>query len=191
MHKIKSTFINRWINNTLWGWLLGILFIIVVSLLLEQLKVKETQLFIGFSMGLGVGLTQWTALKKVTVVSHKWVGYTTLGMGIPPLIFALLAAVWDGFPLNYSLQINIAAGGLLTGIVQQPIIQKRFVDQKHWAIYSFFGWTVAGLLATVSDFNIIPKGGGLISAFLVLLSICIGGLALGYISSKALGIEDN
>jgi hypothetical protein len=75
--------IQGWIKATFPGWLLGVVFILILSSLLDSVGIEHMQFYLGVGMGTGVGFTQWIFLKKVINMDARWMLYSIVGMGLP------------------------------------------------------------------------------------------------------------
>lgn len=107
---LPSSFINRWLKSTLYGWMLGFAVVILLALLFESIGLAGYQFFIGLGIGVGVGFMQGRALKNYFEVQNKWMWASIIGMGISFLVFDIGNKLNDTIP-SYSLQLSVAVGG--------------------------------------------------------------------------------
>lgn len=173
-------FTGRWIKFTLWGWILGMILIILLTGILESTGIKDMQFYVGMSMGAGVGLTQWLLLRKHMEMKSTWISASILGMGIPFLLFDLLIT-----NTPYTLLLSVSLGGLLSGMLQYELIKRNFHHATLWIRGSFLGWTISALTVQLINYTMTMVTSGLTNlllAFLNLGLILSGGLFLGLVT---------
>ena len=105
---------SKWIKSTFVGWILGVVFILVFSGALESVGIHHMQFYLGFSMGLGVGLIQWFYLRKLVSINLRWVFFSALGLSIPFFFFDLLPSI----VIPHKLVVCIGMGAGLSGFLQ-------------------------------------------------------------------------
>lgn len=183
----RLTFLKtkQWIKVTFWGWLLGVLFLILLSSLLDSLGIEDMQFYIGIGMGAGVGLLQWRLLRKYYEISILWFIYSSIGMGLPFLIFDFLVDP----NLSYKLPLSVAIGGLLVGLLQYQMFKAYASKAFVWVFASALGWTLAAFTTLLINYTMQFKVTGYLNLVLALLNLGIilaGGWVLGWITAKAL-----
>lgn len=173
--------IKRW-TITFLGWLLGVVFILLLSGLLDSIGVEGFQFYLGLGMGAGVGVVQWLFHRKFSPISYLWILFSAFGMGIPFIIF-------DFVPIAYKLPLSVALGALTVALLQLTALKKYFQNAFLWIFGCFFGWIIAVATVFVIDFTMTIKVTGgmlLVMALLNLFIILAGGVFLGLISGITL-----
>lgn len=168
-----------WIRATALGWLLGFVLVVVLAMVWDTI-VGGAQFMVGVGMGAGVGYMQARVVKAWTGRIRPWFWTSTIGMGVPFLLWDVSSAT--GMQASYSLPLCVLLGGLLTGTFQHRLLRPRFSRTVWWIPACVSGWGLpAGLLA-LGDFGVLPTVGGALPA-IVMLS---GGLLLGAVTGKTL-----
>ena len=91
MNTQKSFSVSKWIFLTSAGFILGIVFILLVVAFIEYSGI-DVQFPLAISMGLGIGLMQWIVLRKHFKNSFKWTWLFIVGLCIPFLLFDILGS---------------------------------------------------------------------------------------------------
>ena len=181
----KQFTVARWTKATFWGWLIGVVFILMLSSFLGSIGIEDMQFYLGVGMGAGVGLAQWWMLKKYVPITQNWIWLSVIGMSIPFAIIDLIPSVES--PLK--LALSVALGALTVGALQYLLLKKHLTKASLWFWACFVGWTLAVLATKIIDYTVLIKVSGymnLVLAFLNLLLILSGGVILGVISGIAL-----
>ena len=179
---IKS---SQWIKVTFWGWVLGVFLLIFLSSILDACGIENMQFYIGIGMGAGVGFTQWRLLKKYWMMSIAWFYFSILGMGLP---FLILDFVMDK-GVVYKLPLSVAFGGLAIGCLQYQLLKKQSANAIHWIPITTLGWTLAAFTTLLINLTMKIKVTGymnLAMALLNLLLILVGGVVLGWVTSRVI-----
>lgn len=143
------TIFARWVRATCVGWILGVPLIIALALVGEAVGIGGAQVLVGAGMGMGVGLMQGRALRGVLNKSALWFWSCVIGLAVPFLVTDIAkAAGWD---YAYSLQIAVAVGGLIVGVLQAFILRRYFHSTGWWVVGSAVGWTLASGMTAVAD----------------------------------------
>ena len=173
--------IQGWIKATFPGWLLGVVFILLLSSLLDSVGIEHMQFYLGVGMGTGVGFTQWLFLKKSLKMDVRWFLYSILGMGLPFIIVDLLP---EGM-IAHKIATGISMGALTTGVMQHLLLKIHTRQAILLIPYSFIGWTMGVLTVFIIDYTMALKpilSNNLLLALINLLLILGGGLVLGFIT---------
>ena len=151
---------------TFLGWLLGFVLVIAGALAWDIIGM-QAQFMVGVGMGAGVGYMQGRVAREWLGASGQWLGTSKpwlwtsiIGMGLPFVMWDLLA--WTGFP--FSLGLCVAVGGLLTGLLQARLLRPHSDRAGWWPLACLAGWTLG-------------TGAGVDA--LILAVILLGGLVLG------------
>lgn len=181
----KQFTITRWGMSTFGGWLLGVIFILLLSSALDSIGIEHMQFYLGVGMGAGVGFTQWLYLKKNTAVKNKnWIWFSVLGMGIPFIILDLILKT----NTNYKPVLGISFGAFTLGLLQYTILKKYSSKAGVWIFGCFTGWNLAVLTAFSINYTMRLSGifTTLALAFINLFLILAGGIVLGVITGLSM-----
>lgn len=183
---MNSISLKKWTLSTFLGWLLSVVFILILSGIFDGLGIEGYQFYLGISVGLGVGLTQWLRLRKYSSISIKWVWYTALGAGLPFLIFDLLKIYGHiNFGERYLLY-SVSVAGLSVGIMQYLLLKPYSPQAINWIPVSLVGWVCSALtvIAINSSMQYIKQP---LLGFIVNLSLILsGGIVLGLITGSSI-----
>lgn len=176
--------LKKWTLSTFLGWLLSVVFILILSGIFDGLGIEGYQFYLGISVGLGVGLTQWLRLRKYSSIGIKWAWYTALGAGLPFLIFDLVKIYGHvDFGERYLLY-SVSVAGLSVGIMQYLLLKPYSTKAINWIPLSLIGWVCAALtvLGINSSMQHIKQP---LLGFIVNLSLILaGGIVLGLITGS-------
>lgn len=178
-------FFARWVRGTFAGWLLGFVFIILGAIAGDLIGMRESQFIVGIGMGAGVGYAQGRVAKQWLGATRHWVWASVIGMGVPFVVFDLVAAVWSEFP-NLLLLPLVAIGGLLVGLLQRRILCSHSDRANWWVPACVAGWTLAAGTAASGPLLDIIFPGRWLSAILNLGVILLGGVVLGVVTGRVL-----
>ena len=189
MESFKSDKITlwAWTLNTIYGWLIGFVCVILLAIIFETFGVGNSQFFVGTGMAAGVGFMQNRLLRNKGSWSWNWMWTTIYGMTLAFLIFEFGSSLIAIIP-EFNLQIAVAAGGLLVGILQYRILNSRSVKgSPWWILVCFIGWTSAGLIVGLVDYlgDYIPNGPIKMIINLPLM-VFVSSLVLGLVTGKGL-----
>ena len=174
--------LKNWTLNTIYGWLIGFVCVVLLAITAEALGVGDSQFFVGTGMATGVGFMQNRLLRSKR--SWNWMWATIVGMTLAFLILEFGSAYSEKIP-EFNLQIGVAVGGLFVGVLQYLILKTRSVrGSLWWILICFIGWASAGLIVGLVDYlsDYIPPGPiGLIInlSLMVFVSSLILGLVTG------------
>lgn len=164
---------SRWVRATFLGWLIGFVLVIVGALAWDLIGL-QAQFMVGVGMGAGVGYMQGRVAREWLGAGGQWLGTSKpwlwssiIGMGLPFVLWDLLA--WTAIP--FSLGLCVALGGLLTGLLQARLLRPRSGAAGWWPLASLAGWTLG-------------TGAGVDA--LILGVILLGGLVLGIVTGGTL-----
>lgn len=183
-------FFTRWVRGTFAGWLLGFVFIILGAIAGDLIGGGESQFesqsIVGIGMGAGVGYAQGRVARQWLGATRRWVWASVIGMGVPFVVFDLVAAVWSEFAHLRSLQLDVAIGGLLVGLLQRRILCLHSDRANWWAPACVAGWTLAAGTAASGPLLDIIFPGRWLSLILNLGMILLGGVVLGVVTGGVL-----
>lgn len=169
-----------WLRSTFWGWLLGFVFIVVLSVAWDVVG-GEAQFMVGVGIGAGVGLVQVWLAGRWLPVRAAWVWASGLGMGAPFVLSDLGGAFGLGVP--YSLTIDVLSGGLLVGVLQFFLLRPAVRQAHWWIVASVVGWGVPVGLVALNDSGLVPD---VVGTVLGMSGMFLGGAILGLITGRTL-----
>lgn len=176
--------LSRWTLATFYGWLAGVVFVLVLSSLLDAVGIEGMQFYLGMGMSMGVSFFQWRAMKRFASIPKTWMLRAIAGMSIPFIVMDLLP---ENIP--YKLPLSIVLGSLAVGLLQFPML--RHLSQKAyvWIFGCLLGWTMAVGTVFIVDHTkalapLVPST--LVLALINLILILAGGLVLGMITGLVL-----
>ena len=170
---------RRWIKATTLGWLLGFVLVVILAMLWDLLG-GGAQFMVGIGMGAGVGFMQARVLDNSMGIGRRWMLVTTLGMGIPFLLWDV--ATRTGLSIPVSLPLCVLTGSLLVGIPQSLLLRTRLLHTSRWIVASIIGWGLPVGLVALSDSGVLSGVGTILS----LGAMFLGGVVLGAVTGKAL-----
>ncbi len=176
--------LKKWTLSTFLGWLLSVVFILILSGIFDGLGIEGYQFYLGISVGLGVGLTQWLRLRKYSSIGIKWVWYTALGAGLPFLIFDLVKIYGHvDFGERYLLY-SVSVAGLSVGIMQYLLLKPYSPKAINWIPLSLVGWVCAALTVLGINTSMQHIKQPLLGLIVNLSLILAGGIVLGLITGS-------
>lgn len=193
---IKEITMKRWILFTSYGWLIGILLIVILAIISESVfKMQEEsggQAIVGIGMGAGVGIMQWLAIRKYLPSSQGFFYYTLIGFSSAFILMDIFSAIIDIqkiiIPLKeeFIIPITVIVGAIISGWLHYYFVFKKIMNKaKIWIIYFITGWLIATLITVNISFLNIKFTGYLprvLAAFIAFGGLSIGGVILGYIT---------
>jgi hypothetical protein len=178
----KVFLFKKWVLYHFIGWLLGIIFVLILSSSFDALGITNLQFFVALGIGLGVGISQWLLLKTTLEIEKKWIVVTALGLTTPFLVADLLT-YFDILHLKSLLiPVCISIGSLLTGYFQALLLKPYHIKITNWIAITFFSWVLIALAVySVEYTNLLSKNVwfGFVINLILLLS---GGIILGCIT---------
>ena len=158
--KFDNISLKEWTLNTIYGWLIGFVCVILLAFIIEAIGVGSSQFFVGTGMAAGVGLMQNRLLRSKSTWDWKWMWASIIGMTLAFVILEFGSTLIKIIP-EFNLQIGVSVGGLFIGILQYQILKMRSVKGSiWWILFCFIGWTTAGLIVGLVDSlrDYIPNG---------------------------------
>jgi len=175
----ESTAFHRWVKATTLGWLLGFVLVVVFSIASDQIG-GGAQFIVGVGMGGGVGFMQARVVGEWVEPTRRWIWATTIGMGLPFLLWDLSVAV--GIKAFFSLPLCGVAGSLLVGVLQGMLLRLRLNRTSWWIPVSLVGWGLPAAGIALGESGLLSGPGVLVSVGAMFL----GGAVLGAVTGKAL-----
>jgi hypothetical protein len=103
-------------------------------------------------------------------------------MGAPFVVFDVAGLLRS--PIEYSLPISVALGGVLVGVWQWRLLRGSGPRAALWIPASAFGWSIAG--ATALNNMFLPRIPGLVGALVYVGVVLVGGVVLGVVGGVTL-----
>jgi hypothetical protein len=172
-------FFTRWVRATFIGYLLGFVFILLGGIVGDLLGLPGSDFILGIGIGLGVGYAQGRTASQLFGAARQWMWATVIGLGGLFLVEDIVAAAWSEFDNLHSLQLDVAIGGLLVGLLQRRILRSHSDRANWWVPASVVAWSLAAWTASVTF-------SGALDAILTLGMILMGGVVLGVVTGGAL-----
>lgn len=168
---------GRWIARTFAGWSAGFVLAILLIVVAESIGLRNVQFPLALGMGAGVGQFQSRLTAIHFGVRRRWILATGTGLTLPFLLSDILQIV--GRPLPYSLASFVALGGLLTALLQWPLLRRALGRAAAaWVPVTTAGWVSAGSTVWLNE-HVLPKTPGLPGALQYIAVVLAGGLILG------------
>src|SRR6056300_648644 len=102
--ELKNISLKEWTLNTIYGWLIGFVCVILLAFIFEALGVGNSQFFVGTGMAAGVGLMQNRLLRNKSRWDWNWMWATIIGMTLAFVILEFGSALIEIIP-EFNLQI--------------------------------------------------------------------------------------
>jgi len=167
--KEKIRFWRNWTLLNAAFVVIGYLLVIIVSILIMvALRLPENEwgsplqqtiwkIGEGVIIGLSIGFIQLRLLRKIFNVSSFWLYSIVIGFIMVELIAGIICwkldinrgdlSVLEGDSLGHSLVLSIT--GLMTGIIQFPLLIKHFKRSAYWIAASTVAWGISILLSAI------------------------------------------
>jgi hypothetical protein len=129
---------------TFLGWVSGIFLVILLSSVLDSMGIENFQFYIGAGMGIGVGWAQGRVLQTAGKLSAVWWWTTTLGLGVPFLLFDFYAHYFSVSLGDRYLPVSLFTGSLAAGLLHYGYLKKYYAAAVWWLPASVLGWLLAG-----------------------------------------------
>lgn len=186
----QGNIFRKWFWSTVGGWLVGFAIVVVLAMLFNAAGMNDYQFFIGIGMAIGVGFLQGQRLKFADSLGLNWMWSAIFGMGISFVFFDLGHHFTTLIP-EYNLMYSVSVGGLITGLLQGHFLRPYTQNHIFWVVYSWIGWTAAGLMAMLSEhadiFSATKTGQTLVAlVFMIVLASVLLALITGYGIKKLL-----
>lgn len=181
MKTVRPFTILRWTITCFWGWLLGVVLILLLSSVLDAVGIEHFQFYVGTGMSAGLGFAQWLLLRKYKSIGLSWILISITGMTIPFLLMDFFAAE----SVSNKLSFGVIFGAALTGLIQYLYLKKYAEKAKSWIWFSFLAW-ISALIATAAiEYTMKWRPAGVSNLFLAIINLILilsGGILYGLIS---------
>lgn len=177
---------SKWVKSTFLGWLLGFIFILILSVGLGSIGIDGVQFFTGTGMGAGVGFMQWRLNRRTIIKDKKWIWFSALGLTIPFLFYDLLNLFNDYTLGTYLLPLCTGLGGIIVGLFQFRMLNGISRKPKLWILASTIGWFFAVLTVSGMEYTNHITTNNMAGFAINILLILVGGIVLGIITGMFL-----
>lgn len=177
---MEATFsLGRWIWMTFFGWLAGVVLIVVFSGIADALGIRESQFVVGTGMATGISCFQWLYLNKRTTLTYVWILSASIGMTLPFILFEINISRQS----EYLLLISTVFGSAFYSFLQFLLLRRHYHKAWMWIPATILGWTASvGLLWFINSTMSFNSDGEMIFylVFINLLLILGGGIIVGF-----------
>ena len=152
---------------------------------------------VGLCIGAVVGYSQWFLLRKQIAISGWWGLACAIGLGVPFIIgvpldeLRLLPHLPGGRILGETIIFII--GGLLSGLLQVPLLRPHFAKAGWWILASSIGWGICFLPFSLVDplvllvtSNMGPIPAAVVTGLLFFVGEAVGLILLGVVTGVCL-----
>jgi hypothetical protein len=78
--KLENISLRNWTLNTIYGWLIGFVCVVLLALISDAIGIGNSQFFVGTGMAAGVGFMQNRLLRRKHNWNWNWMWTTIIGM---------------------------------------------------------------------------------------------------------------
>lgn len=160
------------------AWILGVVFTLIISEPIESSFETPIQFYIGLTMGLAVGFSQYILLRKVLALS--WLAASCLLMGGGMFLIEWLSIG----SLHYQLPLSVFAGALTLSVWQAIHLKLSKIIALSWIFSSLSAWILAVLAVFLINYTMQVRSAdlNLSIAIINLLLILSGGAFHGILT---------
>ena len=173
------TLFHSWIRATTLGWLIGFVLVVALAMVWDVLG-GGAQFMVGVGMGAGVGYMQARVTSTWTGRIQPWLWASIVGMGVPFVLWDVASAT--AAKALFSLPVCVLLGGVLTGVLQKPLLRPQFERTSWWMPACVVGWGLPAGAIALGNSGFAPPVFGLLSTIVMFF----GGLLLGAVTGKTL-----
>lgn len=138
---------------------------------------------------------QWMLWRRYIAIDFRWVWMGMAGLGSCFLLLDLCILVaralgsqyqLDGVPAAAGIGVAAVLGSLITGTLQDRMLQKHYRDRKGWTLSMVLGWTTAAVLVAVYVIIMVQwhVQRSPVSGLASVVAIMSGGPIIGYFTGK-------
>ena len=168
--KFKKDFFLNWMLVVSGSWPISIILAIILShIIINPFYPKETNLIVGLCLGGTTGFAQWILLKKYFKISLWWIFASAIGIGVPFALIVISEEMGIVLPEplnneNVSIIVSSCIGGLLTGLLQAPLLKSVTKYSIWWIPISTVCWGIAMFPGIYIEGFILVVGGVILAA---------------------------
>lgn len=130
MSQKASISVGLWIGITFLGWFIGIVFIVLISNIMELFNIEGLQFQLGVGIGIGMGLIQYYVLRKKLGIGFEWFWASVIGIGLPFVLFDIIR--FSTVQVNaHEVYVIICGGlsGLFSGLFYHFILKRNHYNK--------------------------------------------------------------
>lgn len=141
--------IIAWLVANAIAWPLGILLAIILShIIVNIFHPEETNLVIGFSVGITTGFAQWKILKKLMKISLLWIVVPGIFIGLPYAWAIINIESGNNLPLVLNttwvfMAVLFFVCGGFAGLIQSRFKSFNMGKSYIWILLSGVAWSIA------------------------------------------------
>ena len=146
--QFKPFSLSRWIFDSFWGWLLGIIIILVLSSLLDSIGIENLQFYVGIGVIAGISLAQYRHIRRYFHFDISWMIWSILSFSMP---FILIDGIRHYGLYSFSqnpLMLCVILATFTLSLTQYFLIKRTMPYPLSWCIFSIIGWSLAGIADT-------------------------------------------
>ncbi len=153
MNSIKNhpnlKLIITWLVANTIAWPLGVLLAIILSYTIVNIfHPEETNLIIGFSVGITIGFAQWKVLKKLMKMNMLWIVVPGIGIGFPYAWVTMRVESGNHLPLLLNTEwvfmaILFFICGAFVGLIQSQLKSINMAKSYIWILLSGIAWSIS------------------------------------------------
>lgn len=175
----------RWVFDSFWGWLLGIILILVLSSFLDSIGIEHLQFFVGVGVITGISVAQFRHVRNYFSLSFSWIMWSIVSFSIPFIVIDGMK-YYDLYSFSQnSLMYCIVFATLTVSLTQYILIKKIILHSYLWFIFSIIGWSLAGIATFALEYTPLIIENKLIVFTVNVLLILSGGIFIGIFTGTA------
>lgn len=163
-HIFEKLFLWKWILYTFISFPVGLFLSFPLAYLINIIYPKETNLVVGICIGAAAGYSQWLVLRKNVPIKSFWGLASGIGIGIPFILTVVLNET--GIKVQDISENNITGwlltgviGGLLSALLQWPLLKPFFRKAGWWLAINPAGWGVSFLTIQLTGRSVLAGSG--------------------------------
>ena len=139
----------RWIAANFIAWPLGILLAIILSYLVVNIfHPEETNMIIGFSVGISIGFAQWMLIKTFIKSNFLWFVVPSIGIGLPYGWIIMQVEAGNNLPIFLNTEgvfmaVIFFICGAIVGLIQSQLISINRSKSYLWILLSGLAWSIS------------------------------------------------
>lgn len=175
----------RWVFDSFWGWLLGIILILVLSSFFDSIGIEHLQFYVGVGVITGISLAQFRHMRHYFQLTISWMIWSIVSFSIPFIVIDGIKYS-DLYPFSQnSLVYSVIIGTLSLSMTQYYGIKKSKSKPLTWFILSMAGWSCAGIATFALEYTPLIIENNLIVFIVNVLLILSGGVFIGIFTGMA------
>jgi hypothetical protein len=177
--------LSRWIFDSFWGWLLGIIVILVLSSLLDSIGIENLQFYVGIGVITGMSLAQYRHIRRYFHFNISWMIWSILSFSMP---FVLIDGIKHYGLYSFSqnpLMLCVILATFTVSLTQYFLLKKSMPYPWSWCIFSIIGWLLAGIATLALEYTPSLTHNNMIVFIINVILILSGGIFIGIFTGLA------